>query len=118
MKIGIITFHNAYNYGAVLQAFATQSYIESLGHEAEIIDYHNKWIDADYDFQKFSIRRMPKRAFYRAPAYVIEKFYYFLRRKKYDRFKKSFLNIGPHRYYDKSEIMESFLEPGLTRISR
>lgn len=39
MKIGILTFHNALNQGAVLQAYALQTYIESLGHEVEFIDY-------------------------------------------------------------------------------
>lgn len=39
MKIGILTFHWATNYGAVLQCYALQSYLESLGHEVEIINY-------------------------------------------------------------------------------
>lgn len=40
--VGIITFHDSINYGALLQAFALQSYIQSLGREVEIIDYKNK----------------------------------------------------------------------------
>ena len=27
-KVGIITFHNAHNYGAVLQAYALKKYIQ------------------------------------------------------------------------------------------
>ena len=43
-RIGIITLFNCYNYGAVLQAYATCKYIESLGYEnVEIIDYENKY---------------------------------------------------------------------------
>lgn len=38
-KIGIITFHNTYNYGACLQAYALQNYLSSRGHDVEIIDY-------------------------------------------------------------------------------
>lgn len=38
-KIGIITFHSAYNYGSVLQAFATQETVRALGYEPEIINY-------------------------------------------------------------------------------
>lgn len=38
-KIGIITFHSAYNYGSVLQAFATQETVRSLGYAPEIINY-------------------------------------------------------------------------------
>lgn len=40
MKIGIVTFHWATNYGAVLQAYALSSYLNSLGNETEIIDYY------------------------------------------------------------------------------
>ena len=39
MKIGILTFHEVFNPGAFLQALATQRLVESLGHEAKIIDY-------------------------------------------------------------------------------
>ena len=39
MKIGIMTFHWAVNYGAVLQAYALQTYLRNLGHEAYMIDY-------------------------------------------------------------------------------
>lgn len=39
MKIGILTFHWATNYGAVLQSFALQQTIKKLGHEVHIINY-------------------------------------------------------------------------------
>jgi len=38
-KAGIVTFHNADNYGAVLQCFAMQEYLKNSGNTAEIIDY-------------------------------------------------------------------------------
>lgn len=38
-KIGIMTFHNAMSYGAVLQAYALQTTLHNIGGEAEIIDY-------------------------------------------------------------------------------
>ena len=47
MKVGILTFHRAVNYGAVLQAYALQYKIESLGHNAEIIDYRCKKVEDD-----------------------------------------------------------------------
>ena len=39
MKIGILTFHSAHNYGAVLQAYALQEKLKSLGHNVEFIEY-------------------------------------------------------------------------------
>lgn len=40
MRIYTITCSNAYNYGAILQTYALQKYLEQLGHEAIVIDYH------------------------------------------------------------------------------
>ena len=41
-KIGIITYHSAYNYGSVLQAYATQYAVKKLGYDSEIINYRMK----------------------------------------------------------------------------
>lgn len=40
MKVSIITCHRAINYGAVLQAYSLSSYIKSLGHDVNVIDYY------------------------------------------------------------------------------
>jgi polysaccharide pyruvyl transferase WcaK-like protein len=39
MKIGILTFHHAQNYGSVLQAYALFQLLSSEGHDCEFIDY-------------------------------------------------------------------------------
>lgn len=39
MKVSIITLHRVFNYGSVLQAYATEKFFEQLGCETEIIDY-------------------------------------------------------------------------------
>jgi hypothetical protein len=41
MKIGIYTIHSAYNYGAMLQALATQKALEKLGHQAEFANLYS-----------------------------------------------------------------------------
>ena len=41
MKIGIITYHRAINYGAVLQAYSLKTYLGDLGNMVEIINYYN-----------------------------------------------------------------------------
>lgn len=59
-KIGIITFHDALNYGAVLQAFALQDFISSIdGCDTEIIDYKPKY-RKPFEHQKFSSRNPVK----------------------------------------------------------
>ena len=44
MKIGILTFHCADNYGAVMQCYALQEYLRSLGHDVYVIDYRPKYV--------------------------------------------------------------------------
>ena len=55
MRIGIITFHDSLNYGAVLQSFALVTYLRKLGYEAEIIDY--RFV---FDAKKYRIIRWQK----------------------------------------------------------
>lgn len=45
MKIGIMTFHRAANYGAVLQAYALQTFLRMQKQEAYIIDYRCRAIE-------------------------------------------------------------------------
>lgn len=40
MKIGILTFHWATNYGAVLQAYALSKYLADKGNDVKLIDYY------------------------------------------------------------------------------
>ena len=60
MRVGIITlFHNNYNYGAYLQAYALQKAIESLGYEVKIIDY-DRLLDRKLNKETF-IQKIKKR---------------------------------------------------------
>lgn len=45
MKIGILTFHRAINYGAVLQCYGLKETLKALGHDVEIIDYRPECIE-------------------------------------------------------------------------
>lgn len=54
MKIGILTFHRANNYGAVLQCYALQEVVRKLGHDVRVIDYRQPTIErlyANLDFR-------------------------------------------------------------------
>lgn len=48
MKVGIITFHRAQNYGAVLQCFALSKILQKLGNDVEVIDYFPKYLKEEY----------------------------------------------------------------------
>ena len=49
MKIGILTFHYAHNYGAMLQAYALTTYLNNQGFDAEIIDYRLHYIYRNHE---------------------------------------------------------------------
>ncbi len=48
MKVGILTFHDAHNYGAVLQAYALKEYLKKLSFDVKIINYHHHTIPDGY----------------------------------------------------------------------
>lgn len=50
MKIGILTFHRAINYGAVLQCYALYRTLCDMGHDVEVIDYRPSYIENDRRF--------------------------------------------------------------------
>jgi len=61
MKIGLITYHSAYNFGSGLQALATQNTLEKLGFQVDVInyrmrnqkDYYQKLYRTNYGIKTF-----------------------------------------------------------------
>jgi hypothetical protein len=56
-RIAILTFQNTINYGATLQAFALQEYINKQNCNVEIINYENDILSREHKTQKFFQRR-------------------------------------------------------------
>lgn len=48
-KVGILTFQQAVNYGAVLQMYALQKIVSELGYDVEIINYDSPKIAEGYN---------------------------------------------------------------------
>lgn len=67
MRIGILTFHCACNYGAVLQCYALQRFLVQSGHDAVVVDYRPAAVADGYRW--FDIRRF----WGRTPARFIQK---------------------------------------------
>ncbi len=59
MKIGIVTYHRSYNYGALLQAIATRYVLEKEGNEVYYVDYWPDYHQQMYAF--FSYKRLCSR---------------------------------------------------------
>lgn len=93
-KIGILTFHNADNLGAVLQAYALQTAVkENCNLESEIIDYRCEHIEKSRfpTSRKSGIKGFIK--------YLCLKFYYSLKRSSFDGFRRRYLKVSKNRYH-------------------
>lgn len=55
MRIGILTFHRAHNYGAVLQCYALQEILKGMGHDVQVIDYLQPWIEDQYNLLSWNM---------------------------------------------------------------
>ena len=60
MKIGILTYHRAHNYGAILQAIAMRVVLQRMGHDVSYIDYWPNYHRDAYKFFSWSRFRKQK----------------------------------------------------------
>lgn len=101
MRIGIITFHNAINYGAVIQCYALMRFFEQRGHCVDIIDYRNSEIEG---YRKsFSLKGIVEnRGIIRKTKYILAYIFLNKRKKKvikaFDDFLASKIKLSK-RYY-------------------
>lgn len=97
-KIGILTFHRAVNYGAVLQTYALQHQIQNMGAECKVIDYQCDAIEDCY--KPF---RIEKEQLFKSVLKLPFRYYWTLKRKR--RF-QNFLNTKIHltQRYSSSDL--------------
>ncbi len=93
MKIGILTFHRAENFGAALQVYALQTYLRHEGHDAYVIDYKPLAIDVVYHIFNPSIfmqKKLPSalKAYIKRFIRIKDRM---SRKRKYINFRKKFL---------------------------
>jgi len=103
MKVGILTFHNAVNYGAVLQAYATQEALLDLGVEAEIIDYTNSERREMYNV-RYLIRRSQKNGFLAVVKVLMGIPLIILRKKKFYKFYCKNFNLTDREFRSPKQL--------------
>lgn len=97
MKIGILTYHFARNYGAILQCYALQESLKEMGHDVCVIDYRPEPVARGYAVFD------PHRFWGRTPARFFRKSWRELnvigdRRKRFaafETFARNRLNLNP-----------------------
>lgn len=107
-KIGILTFHNAHNYGAMLQAYALQKKCEKYG-DCEIINYNNKKISNQYKV----IRTVGKNPVKITKRILSDLKNYKLKRIRFDKFNdfmNSYLKLSEEKYLSEKNIKNEELK--------
>lgn len=93
MKIGILTFHSAHNYGAMLQCYALQEVLKHMGHDVEVIDYR-----PDYRLrphQVFDIHRFKPLPIIKQIAFkIITLKDRAIRNRKFENFMRNYLALS------------------------
>ncbi len=86
MDFNIVTFHTAYNFGAVLQAYALQKFIEDLNYSAGIYDYKPPFLgNASFKQKLLSLVKL------------IHKNDYKSQENRFDAFRARYLNLNLER---------------------
>lgn len=103
-KIGILTYHSGYNYGACLQAFALQTTLNKLGYENEIINFETeKFVSSREMFSRHPQRLKEYiKLFSRLP-------YWSSLHKREKMFNEYTFNVlkSTQRYYSEQEVIDN-----------
>ncbi len=94
MKIGIVTFHWATNYGAILQAYCLQEFLKEKGHDVEIINFKPR----QYDFSWLRVLLNPVNWLSIRKILIQKK-----KERLLDVFRNQYLNLT-RRYFLSSEL--------------
>lgn len=93
MKIGIMTFHWATNYGAILQTYALQQFLLAKGYDVSIINYKPKRFDLSL------LKCLKSRSVFNLKLKINE----YLKERSLIVFRNSYLRLTD-RYFSTSEL--------------
>lgn len=106
-KVGILTFHRAENYGAILQSFGLYSKLKNIDMEddIEIIDYRSKVIEKPYKIIYLGNEKNKKLYNFLKSIALLKK--NILRKLSFCRFRKKYIKMS-EPIYDKLKINNYF----------
>ena len=100
MKVGILTFHGANNYGAVLQAYALAERLKENGIDARIVDYRSKVFDKYKAFRTHLYKKAPYMLFVDLLKFPAKQ----KRNRNFDSFRNRYLPVSQEAYYKESDF--------------
>ena len=106
MKTGILTFHASHNYGSMLQAYALQQTVLSLGHDCEIINFRTERQRRSYRpfYAKGGLRGIAKAIMYPRIARDAK-----AKHRLFERFLREELKVSEQEYATMEQLDEARL---------
>lgn len=102
MKYGIITFHRAINFGAVLQAYALRKIIQKSGRECDIIDYRSDFIENTYKEPRLIEQLNLKRIY----NIIFRNGYLIFDKESFTKFLEEYLDVNGKNYFEKKQMKD------------
>ena len=112
MKIGILTFHRAENFGAVLQAYALQTFLKKAGVKSYIIDYRCIKVEIVYHVFNPMILFMRRNLFQSLKEYF-KRFVSLVdrcrKKHRYQMFRQRYLQIASFNDFLHSKMFDAYI---------
>lgn len=102
-KVGIITFHNSNNCGSMLESFAMNKIVNSIGYDSEIINYSSKGQLQLYQslFPWNSLKNIIKNI-----VLLTHKSKLDTNNKKYQEFKQKYMSLSSNKIQTEEQVKE------------
>ena len=108
MKIAVLTFFESENYGTVLQAYATQRYLEGLGHTVNLLHIKRMVNGASNHYKKSKTKPTLMGKIKYKIVTILTKKDVERKSKSFDDFRKNYLSIS--KYYQSEDELKNDLE--------
>lgn len=107
MRVGVLTYHNTANYGAALQAYATQYALTGLGVDAEIIDYTNEYRRGNYSVRKRLLNQVRQARLFQAVKTMAGAYMIVSRTRAFNAFYRANLKMSASVFQTKKSLKEN-----------
>lgn len=109
--ITIVTLIKAHNYGAILQAYALQEFLENKKYNVQFLNYKDNFVIKNYKPIKFNGNKIK----IKIKSLIRSIYYYKLNRKHYNKF-NCFINRNIHLYPQKEQNINYFLNYNSSQV--
>lgn len=107
MKIAIVTFHRAYNYGAVLQCYALQKTLQAIGVDCDVLDYAPSYFERMYNL--LPERLLSKKGLKQAFVRTLMRKYLAERCRNFEKFLDEYLILSKDTYHTAEALEQAEL---------